>query len=75
MMEYLMDKKSPAVTVQGVLLASSILYLQQGESNLLVFLTVVILLSLFFLQVINHRFFYYFPYNQFAEKETPDIDT
>ena len=68
-------KEYPAITVQGVLLASSVLYLEQGGFNLPVILTVVILLSLFVLQAINHRFYYYFPGNRFTGKETKNLDT
>ena len=75
MLDKFVDKEYPAITVQGVLLASSVLYIEQGGSSLPVIFTVVILLSLFVLQAINHRFFYYFPGNRFAGKETKNLDT
>ncbi len=75
MLEEFIDKKYPSITVQGVLLASSVLYLEHGGANLAVIFTVVILLSLFVLQSINHRFFYYFPGNRFTGKETKNLDT
>lgn len=75
MLDEFVDKKYPSITVQGVLLASSVLYLEHGGANLGVIFTVVILLSLFFLQSINHRFFYYFPGNRFTGKETKNLDT
>lgn len=75
MLHHFIDKKGPAITVQGVLLASSILYLEHGGSNLPVIFAVILILSLFFLQAINHRFFYYFPGNKFTGKETKNLDT
>lgn len=71
----LVDKKYPSITIQGVLLASSVLYLEHGGLNILIIFTISIILSLFVLQAINHRFFYYFPGNIFAEKETKNVDT
>jgi K+ transporter len=70
MLDKFIGKEYPAITVQGVLLASSVLYLEHGGFNLPVILAVVILLSLFVLQAINHRFYYYFPGNRFTGKET-----
>jgi hypothetical protein len=75
MIHNFLDKEYPAITVQSVLLASSILYLEHGGLNLAVIFTVVIILSLFVLQAINHRFFYYFPGNRFTGKETKNLDT
>jgi hypothetical protein len=75
MLHHFIDNKGPAITVQGVLLASSILYLEHGGSNLPVVFAVILVLSLFFLQAINHRFFYYFPGNKFTGKETRNLDT
>lgn len=75
MLHHFINKKYPAITVQGVLLTSSVLYLEHGGSNLPVVFAVVILLALFVLQAINHRFFYYFPGNRFTGKETKNIDT
>lgn len=75
MLDKFVGKEYPAITVQGVLLAASVLYLEHGGSNIPVVFTVVILLSLFVLQAINHRFFYYFPGNKFTGKETKNLDT
>ena len=71
----LVDKKYPSITVQGVLLTSSVLYLEHGGANIAVIATVVFILSLFVLQSINHRFYYYFPGNKFIGTETKSIDT
>lgn len=43
--------------------------------NIAAIVTVVIILSLFVLQSINHRFYYYFPNNKFTGTETKSIDT
>ena len=75
MFEELTNKKYPSITIQGVLLASSILYLKHEGPNILIIFSITIVLFLFILQAINHRFYYYFPGNQFALEETKDIDT
>ena len=69
------NQKYPSITIQGVLLASSVLYLKHEGANIPIIFTIVIVLSLFVLQSLNHRFFYYFPINTFAEKETKSLDT
>lgn len=75
MLDDFANKKYSSITIQGVLLASSLFYLEHAGPNTLVIFTVVIILSLFVLQAINHRFFYYFPINIFTGKETKDSDT
>lgn len=75
MLDEFVDKKYPSITLQGVLLISSVLYLEHGGKNYAIIFTVVIVLSLFILQSINHRFYYYFPWNNFAEKNTKSWDT
>lgn len=68
------DKKYPTVSVQGVILATNVLFLQKSP-NIFVFLSIGIVLTLFTLQALNPRFFYYFPANSFAGKTTKHIDT
>ncbi len=75
MFDPFVGQKYPSITVQGVLLVSSMLYLTHGGQEILIILTVSIIMSLFVLQAINHRFFYYFPFNKFTGKKTKDYDT
>ncbi|MDY6990082.1 MAG: hypothetical protein SWQ30_18735 [Thermodesulfobacteriota bacterium] len=69
------DKKYPSVTVQGVVLGTNVLYLQHSVPNFFIFVSMALIFTLFTLQAVNHRFFYYFPVNRFAEKMTYDVDT
>ena len=69
------DKKYPSITVQGVVLGTDVLYLQHSAPNLLIFLSMGLVFTLFTLQAVNHRFFYYFPVNRFTEKMTYNVDT
>ena len=62
------DKKYPSVMVQGVLLATNVLYLQQTGPNIHILMSMGLILTLFTLQAVNPRFFYYFPINGFAGK-------
>jgi hypothetical protein len=69
------DKKYPSVMVQGVLLATNVLYLQETGINIHILISMGCILTLFTLQAINPRFFYYFPINSFAGKMTYHVDT
>ena len=69
------NKEFASITIQGVLIASSVLYLKHEGPNLLIILAIAFILCLFVLQAINHRFYYYFPGNKFAHEQTKDIDT
>ena len=62
------DKKYPSLMVQGVLLATSVLYLQQTGPSTNILISMGLVFTLFTLQAINPRFFYYFPGNGFAGK-------
>ncbi len=68
------DKEYPAVSVQGVVLATNVLFLSKSP-NFFVFLSIGIVILLFCLQAVNKRFRYYFPYNSFTEESTRDWDT
>lgn len=68
------DKKYPSVSVQGVVLATNLLASQQMVI-VYTFLSIGLILLLFSMQAINHRFFYYFPRNNFVNKMTYDFDT
>ena len=69
------DKKYPSVMVQGVLLATNVLYLQQTGPSIPILISMGLILTLFTLQAVNPRFFYYFPINGFARKMTYHVDT
>jgi hypothetical protein len=69
------DKKYPSVMVQGVLLATNVLYLQQTGPSINILISMGLVLTLFTLQAVNPRFFYYFPINSFAGKMTYHVDT
>jgi predicted RNA-binding Zn-ribbon protein involved in translation (DUF1610 family) len=69
------NKKYPSVTIQGVLLAINLLLFEQSTTYKYHVVSIIILISLFFLQAINHRFYYFFPVNKFTGKMTPHADT
>ena len=69
------DKKYPSIMVQGFILATDVLYLQHKELNILIFISMGIVFTLFTMQAINHRFFYYYPQNKFTMTMTYDVDT
>lgn len=75
MLDEFVGKKYPSIMVQGVLLTSSVLYLEHGRFNWSIIITIVIILSLSILQSINHRFFYHFRGNKFMQRETRSWDT
>jgi len=75
MLENLGQKKYASITVQSVLLATNTLLLGHRDPNIFTILSMVLVLSLFALQAINHRFFYYFPLQTWALRPTPNIDT
>jgi hypothetical protein len=75
MLNEFVDKKYPSIMLQGVLLISSVLYLEHGGNNYAIIFTVVIVLSLFVLQSISHRFYYYFPWNKFSDEDSKSWDT
>jgi len=68
-------KKYPSVMVQGFILATDVLYLQHCEPNIFIFISMGIVFTLFAIQAVNHRFFYYFPRNKFTMTMTYNIDT
>lgn len=68
------DKKYPSVSIQGIVLATNLLAIQQS-TNVYIFLSIGLVLLLFAMQSINPRFFYYFPVNGFIGKPTFDVDT
>jgi hypothetical protein len=68
------DKKYPAVSVQSVILATDVLFIEESP-NLFIFLSIGLVLLLFTMQAVNHRFTYYFPYNRFTKQTTQDVDT
>ena len=61
--------------VQGFILATDVLYLQHKEPNIFIFISMGIVFTLFTMQAINHRFFYYYPQNKFTMTMTYDVDT
>lgn len=69
------DKKYPSVMVQGVLLVTNVLYLQQTGPSVHILISMGLILTLFTLQAVNPRFFYYFPIDAFAGKMTYHVDT
>ena len=69
------EKKYPSVMVQGVLLATNVLYLQETGPNTNILISMGLILTLFTTQAVNPRFFYYFPINGFARKMTRHVDT
>ena len=68
------DKKYPAVSIQGVVLATNLLAIQ-ADPKLETFISIGIVLLLFTMQAINSRLFYYFPRNSFVNNTTYHIDT
>ncbi len=75
MIEGIENKKYPSVTIQGVLLGTNLLLFEQSTQNIFYIISIIILLALFFLQAVNHRFYYFFPVNKFMGKVTYHIDT
>jgi hypothetical protein len=69
------DKKYPSLMVQTALLVTSVLYLQQTGPSINILISMGLVLTLFTLQAINPRFFYYFPISGFAGKITYHVDT
>jgi hypothetical protein len=69
------DKKYPALMVQTVLLVTSVLYLQQTGPSIYILISMGLVLTLFTLQAINPRFFYYFPLSGFTGKIICHVDT
>jgi hypothetical protein len=75
MIEEIENKKFPSVTIQGVLLGTNLLLFEQCTQNIFYIISIVILLALFFLQAVNHRFYYFFPVNKYMGRMTYHIDT
>ena len=75
MVEELEGKKYASVTIQGVLLGTNLLLFEQTTQNIYYIISIIILLSLFSIQALNHRFYYFFPVNAFMARKTPHIDT
>lgn len=69
------NKKFPSVTIQSVLLGTNFLLFESNHPDIYFILSIIILLGLFFLQAINHRFYYFFPFNKFSGTTTPHADT
>ncbi len=69
------NKKYASITVQSVILGTNVLLLQHTGPDPFIFISIFIVLSLFALQAINKRFFFYFPINLWANQTTVDWDT
>jgi hypothetical protein len=69
------DKKYPSLMVQGVLLGTGVLYLEQTGPSTNILISMGLVFTLFTLQAINPRFFYYFPISGFTGKITYHVDT
>ena len=69
------DKKYPSLMIQTVLLLTSLLYLRQSGPSINILISMGLVLTLFTLQAVNPRFFYYFPLSDFTGKITYHVDT
>ncbi|NGX58592.1 MAG: hypothetical protein K940chlam3_01499 [Chlamydiae bacterium] len=71
------EKKWPAVTIQGILLAANIAFLLAGQHNHYIIASFTILMFLFTVQStsVNTRFLYLYPVNISLGIPTPSWDT
>lgn len=70
MLDEFVGKKYPSIMIKGIWLIFSVPFLAHGNFNWAMFGKITIVLSLFILQFIYYRFFYYFLDNRFMQKET-----